>query len=285
MNTNPPPVPALTVHNFSGGQQSSALLWMILRKEFVPDSPFLVLNADPGMENEQTYQYVERMRGLCQAQGIEFVTAAGPNLFSDLVELDQTDATRFDLPPYWTRNRTTGKRGRLMQKCTAAYKIAPMDRAVRRKLRDLYGANVSGRIPNNIKIVKFIGFTSDEAHRITESKAAYTTFRYPLIEMGLSKQDTYDYFLHIGETPPPRSVCNACFANSLEHFIAMSVERPRDFAQAVAVDRAIRDLSQVGVTDECYVCSPLVPLDRLLDGEEYGIDEEDYSCDSGHCFI
>ena len=147
-----PPVPALSVLTFSGGQQSSALLWMILRKEFVPDSPFIVLNADPGMENEQTYQYVERMRGLCQAQGIEFITAAGPNLFSDLVELDQTDATRFDLPPYWTRNRTTGKRGRLMQACTAAYKIAPMDRAIRRKLRDLYGSNVSGRLPGSITV-------------------------------------------------------------------------------------------------------------------------------------
>lgn len=285
MRNTQTPVPALTVLNFSGGQQSSALLWMILRKEFVPDSPFIVLNADPGMENEQTYQYVERMRGLCQAQGIEFITASGPNLFSDLVELDQTDATRLDLPPYWTVNQTTGKRGRLVQKCTATYKIAPMDRVIRRKLRELYGANVSGRIQGHITIVKFIGFTSDEAHRVTESKAAFITFRYPLIEMGLSKQDTHDYFLRIGETPPPRSVCNACFANSLEHFITMSVERPRDFAQAVAVDRAIRDLSQVGVTDECYVCSSLVPLDRLLDGEEYGIDEEDYSCDSGYCFI
>lgn len=285
MSKAPTPNPSLSVLSFSGGQQSSALLWMVIRKEFIPPNPFIVINADPGMENMQTYAYVKRMREICQEQGIKFITARGPNLFMDLIGLHGTNATRMDLPPYWTLNRETGKKGRLMQACTQAYKIAPMDRVIRQELGDRYGVHPIGRMKKGITVVKYIGFTTDEAHRISDSKTGYCRFRYPLIEMGLSKSDTFDYFTRIGETPPPRSVCNACFANSLAHFREMARERPADFLQAVEVDRAIRDLSQVGVRDECFVCSSLVPLDSLFEGKELGIDEEDFSCDSGYCFI
>jgi len=62
--------------------------------------------------------------------------------------------------------------------------------------------------------------------------------------------------------------------------------RYSDWEQAVAVDEAIRDLSCIGISDECYVSWTLIPLRVLaemgfpeIDGEREAI-----KCHSGHCF-
>lgn len=125
--------PVLTVLNFSGGKQSSALLWMVLLGVLPKPANFVVLNADPGMEAQETYCYVAMMFETCRKAGIECRTVAGPNLYEDLLSLKRSNRTRFDNPPYWTKG-TDGKRGRLMQCCTQHYKIRPMDREIRRIL-------------------------------------------------------------------------------------------------------------------------------------------------------
>jgi len=273
----------LTVLNFSGGQQSSAILWMILRDEIQVPDPFVVINADPGMENSETYVYIERMKKLCFKNGIPFIKASGPNLYQDILNLSKTNKTRFDTPPYWTKNKDTGKKGRMLQKCTQAYKIAPMDRAIRRILHAYYSINPkAGRFDGYVS--KYIGFTVDEQHRVSEPSQQYVRFEYPLIDLGFTKEDTKKYFEKIGEEPPPRSVCNACFANSVSYFQEMKKNRPADFEQAVRVDNAIRDLSQIGVRDEVYVLNTLSALEMLKQEEEIP-DTEDWSCDSGYCFV
>lgn len=273
----------LTTLSFSGGQQSSALLWMVIRGEIKPPEPFIVLNADPGMENSQTYAYVNRMKEICREKQITFVTVTGPNLYEDILNLKNTNKTRFDTPPYWTKNKETAKKGRLLQNCTKTYKIAPMDRAIRGFLETYHGiSKKSSRIPGHV--VKYIGFSADEEHRIKQPTQKYVRFEYPLIELGMTKQIVQNYFLTIGEVPPPRSVCNACFANSVSYFQEMKRDRPNDFSQAVAVDNAVRDWSQIGVRDEVYVLNTLKPLEELSPDKEVP-DTEDWSCDSGYCFI
>lgn len=258
---------------------------MILRRELSPPQPFIVLNADPGMENEKTYAYCDRMHILCNDANIPFITVPGPNLYDDLLQAKSQGKTRLDFPPYWTKNKETGKRGRLRQKCTQAYKIIPMDRELRRQLASRYGVALLGPPSRKIKVVKYIGFSVDEQHRVTESKQQYIQFQYPLIELGLTKEDVLSYFNSIGEEPPPRSVCNACFANSAEHFREMRRTRPADFAQAVKVDQEVRDLTQFGVRDIVFVCSSCIPLTELDREAIEGFEEEEFSCDSGYCFV
>ena len=273
----------LTVLNFSGGKQSSALLWMVLRGDLPRPDNFIVLSADPGMENTHTYAYVDRMQRLCAEQGIEARTAPGPNLLNDILALKSSGKTRFDTPPYWTKSEK-GKRGRLKQKCTYAYKIAPMDRYIRKRLREIHGISETNKRFSGF-VEKWIGFSSDEVHRVSTPKQKYVRFRYPLIELGLDKLGVDAYFKRIGEQPPPRSVCNACFANDAATFKLMKKERPLDFAQAVAVDESVRDWTSIGVHDEVYVSSSLLPLKQLCDEAADLPDLDDWSCDSGHCFI
>jgi hypothetical protein len=243
----------------------------------------VVLHADPGMENHHTYDYVARMMALARRAGIECATAPGPNLAHDLISLKRTGRTRVDNPPYWTR-KESGKVGQLLQKCTKHYKIAPMDRWLRIYIeRELGYGRTSKRLPAGL-VEKWIGFSASEAHRvkIKPSQQQYITFRYPLIELGWGDAEVAALFDELGEEPPPRSVCNACFANSGATFQEMRTERPGDFEQACQVDDAIRDLSQIGVEEQCYVAKACKPLREL--GSD-GAGGEEWSCDSGYCFL
>ena len=87
--------------------------------------------------------------------------------------------------------------------------------------------------------------------------------------------------LHIA----PRAVCNACFANNVEYLKKMHDERPDDWQQAVAVDKAVRDWQQIGVKDEVYVSKSLLPLEELA-AQNFGADEGEHDewCQTGYCF-
>ena len=278
-----PAQPLLTVLNYSGGSQSEALLHMVLRGQIKIPKHFVVLNADPGMENSKTYEHVAKMKIRCEEAGILFETVDGPNLYEDILALKSTGATRFDNPPYWTKS-ATGKRGRLMQGCTKVYKIAPTDRWIRMYLQAVHGISLKSRRLGEEIVHKWIGFSLDEAHRVSDSTQVYVKFVYPLIEKGMTKADVEQYYKDIGEPKPPRSVCNACFANSASTYREMKRDRPQDFAQAVAVDEAIRDWSCIGIKDEVYISDLLIPVREIGDAES-PLEGEEWSCDSGHCFL
>ncbi len=273
--------PSVSVLNFSGGKQSSALLWMILLGEIEMPGKVLVLNADPGMENKYTYQYVEMMRRKCEEKGVPFITAPGPNLYQDLVGFKASGKTRLDLPGYFTKS-PEGKKGKLLQRCTAEYKIAPMDRALRRYIRE----NKLGLKAASVH--KWIGFSANEVHRIKPPSQKYVAFRYPLVEMGMTNSDVEDYLRSRNLPVPPRSVCSACFANTAGFMARMKRERPDDYEMALAVDDAIRDLTQAGVREEVYVLRDIIPIRDAVEIEELvKYDEVEYSdvCESGYCFV
>jgi len=137
-------------------------------------------------------------------------------------------------------------------------------------------------------VTKWIGFCADEVSRIKSSEQQYVCFDYPLIRMGLDKQGVLDYYAKHDLPIPPRSVCNACFANSVSFLKEMYETRPKDWEQAVAVDDAIRDFTQVGVDNDVYVSQTVTPLRRLPIMNWTPERQEDlktWSCESGYCFI
>ena len=273
--------------NFSAGAQSSALLWMVILGEIERPKNFLVLHADPGMENSETYEYLEYIRPFAEEAGCPIITVGGPDLYEDLVGLAETDKTRFDNPPYWTLNQG-GSVGRLRQKCTQIYKIAPMDRYLRIYLEEHHGiSRKSKRIGEGV-VQKWIGFGADETHRVKPSKQKYVAFDYPLIRLGFTRAKLEEWYVDRDLPRPPRSVCNACFANGLETFKEMYKNRPDDWEKACKVDDSVRDWGQIGIDDEVFVSRSMTPLRRLPmvnfnpGGEEQ---PEVWSCDSGHCFL
>lgn len=278
--------PLLSVFNFSGGKQSSCLLWMLLKGDYVPKGRPLVVNADPGMEDERTYRYVADMKRRCDDAGIEFITAPGPNLYEDLI--NTTKDRRMDPPGYFVTN-SEGKTGKLRQCCTQAYKIVPMNRVVREVLERDFGIGKRSSPPENC-VELIIGFHAGEWHRCSETGKKFSKFTYPLIEMGMDDSKVAGYFLKHKLPIPPRSVCSGCFANDIHYFRKMYEERPNDWAKAVAVDEHIRN-NLKGVDGDVFVLRQRVPLKSLPETEwsNTGVDipsERDELCNQGgHCFI
>ncbi|MDD5371328.1 MAG: hypothetical protein PHQ40_19780 [Anaerolineaceae bacterium] len=271
--------PSLTVLNYSGGKQSSALLWMVILGHIKRPDNFIVVNANPGMENSLTYKYIDMMEQICIDNGIQIIKAKGPNLYEDLINFKKKGAARIDNPPYWV-DKMNGTKGRLVQGCTKFYKIAPMDRVIREHIK-------GSRLTTSC-VHKWIGFSKSEVHRIKPPSVKYTAFRYPLIEMGLTNEDIINYYDDNFLPVPPRSVCNACFANGLDMLKEMYERRPEDWEKAVAVDEAVRDMRALGIKYPVYVSATLKPL-RILAEEDFyqgdKSDSDDESCTSGYCFV
>lgn len=278
----------VTVLTYSAGSQSHAILEMVLRGGIQKPDPFIVVNADPGMENSNTRALAKESRRRCEDAGIGFIVAPGPDLLLDLITAKVRGATRLDHPPLFVK-KPDGKRGQISQRCTYFYKIAPMDRAVRVWLEENLGiTRKSPAVSRYGVVVKWLGFSADEAHRIRPPQQQYIRLAYPLVELGMTKEDVARWY-HANRIPQPdRSVCNACFANSPGFYRKMRDERPHDFAHAVAVDAAIRDMSQFGITQgPAFFSDRLVPIEEaaeMADDPGFESRAEAASCDSGHCF-
>lgn len=274
----------LTVLSFSGGTGSGAIAEMLINGDLVCETQVVVCTADPCMEDSRTYDYVAEMADRFAEAGLEHHIIK-TDLYGEFIEAVESGAKRFDNMPFWTKNRKTGKRGRLMQGCTQAYKIKPIRRKVREVLERDHGIGVKGRPPVD-SVRTWIGFSSDEVSRIKESDIKYSYMAYPLVAMKMTKADVFAYYGKIGRPLPPRSVCVACFANDLNHYKDMYENRPEDWKKAVKIDDICRDQTCFGVNDECYVSSTLTPL-RDLPRMGFVVENTplfDNICNSGYCF-
>jgi hypothetical protein len=284
--------PLITCLSYSGGVQSHGILRMVLAGMIPRPTRFCVVAADPGMENSGTYEAIEWARFVCGEANIPFLMAGGPSLYRDIISLKSTDKTRLDTPPLWTKN-DDGSIGILIQKCTAHYKIAPIKRAVRRELYRLFAIPVDRYLGLSDGCVEqWIGFTADEAGRVegllnSPTNVAYVRFAFPLVGMGLTKADVVAIYEKHEWALPPRSMCNACPFHGLKSLRQMHDEQPEDWQQAVNVDEACRDLTQIGVKSPCYVSGTMKPLIELaaMGFTLPDVIENDLAqCPTGACF-
>lgn len=271
--------------SYSGGKASQLLVEMLLRGDLKSPVPIVITNADPGMEDIRTYLIVADTERRCKEAKIPFLRAY-VNLYEGLLNAKRSGASRFDFPAFYTKNRVTGKIGMMTQRCTKWCKIAPMDRLARRWLHSKFGISAESRRIGNKILCKWIGFSLDETTRIKDHPIPkYVCFDYPLAAMGFTDEKILAKYAEYKMTPPPRSVCAGCFANDETYFKEMWEHRPQNWDQAVRIDEEIRDLSQFGMHDECYVYAGCIPLTELARLGFPKITKQTHKCHTGHCFI
>ena len=181
----PNPTPALTVLNYSCGRQSHRIAKGLLRGEIPMPPKLLVVSADPGNEHKDTIRIRDRTHAEFRERGIHAVIAPGPKMLDDLKERKRSGKTRIDNAALWTESG-----GQSPQKCTRYYKIAPMDRVVRAYLD--YHMGIKSPKPNSVE--RWIGFAWDEQSRCKPIEQKYQQARWPLIEMGETKEDVEDWY-------------------------------------------------------------------------------------------
>lgn len=262
------------VVSYGGGVQSTALLVLAAQGK-IDYGTFLFANTGDDSENPATLRFVREVATPWAAEhGVEVV---------ELQRVMRDGSTRTLLEEIKTQDRSIpiparmgeGRGGFGRKRCTDRFKIAVVRRETIRR-----GASV--KHPATVAI----GISTDEIERAKVSgldpRDPTRTVAYPLLDLGVSRQDCRRLIADAGLPVPPKSACVFCPLHDMETWRRMRTERPDEWATAVDVDGLIRERAlrlgrgDVGLVHAHAALSEAVDdqLALFTDGE----------CDSGYCF-
>ena len=274
----------LVILSLGAGVQSSTLAKMADHGEVrgehgeILPKPFCAIFADTGdesaatyawldwLEGELSYPVIRASNGMALSKHVYDSIDAGtrvskPPLFTMALEGEYTvyptedeveglfDTKKYAQPVQLIR---PGTNGILTRDCTGDFKVAVIQRAVRKIMKE-QGVK---------KVTQWIGISLDEAVRMKPSRVKYSTNRWPLIEMRMSRHDCFRWMDAHGYPPPPRSACVYCPHHDNNEWRRIRDEEPESWARAVEFDAKVRTGIH-GVRQECFVHRSCVPLPEV----------------------
>lgn len=299
------------VLSLGGGVQSSTLAEMACDGTLGPLRA--IVFADTGGELPETYNHLDYLRGRAEQAGIEFLHVTAGNLRTDLVARHG----RGGQPNLPVRIRhADGRLGRLNHyRCSFDYKRRPITRTVKR----LCGPPGAWK---QTRVEQWIGYSTDEATRMKAAEECrcghnrtrratstrpylqihtgdgctrctctrwepWQVNRWPLIELGMTRDDCATWLREHERPLPPRSACWFCPNRPARHFLELKRARPALFAQAVALDEFLRHGIN-GLHGQAYLHPTGQPLTHInnanpADGSP-GPDAAGMDCEAGVCF-
>jgi hypothetical protein len=216
------------------------------------EAPDAAIFADTGSEPGPVYDWLDWLEG--QLTFPVYRVSAGSVIGEDVVA---PGGHRRETPPFFTINEE-GSRGQLAQKCTRHYKARAIDRAA----KAMAGLRPGARLPSEPVVEQWKGFTTDEITRAKPSTEPWRVFRWPLLELRMSRPDCIEWFRRRG-AHPPKSACKLCPYRSNAGWRWMRDNAPEDFREAIEIDRAIRPGFQGTNARACFVHPDRVPLEEV----------------------
>jgi len=236
-----------TYLSLGAGVQSSALLVLACTDARIP-KPDVAIFADTGDEPQYVMDYLEILRKYAETYGVNIVTAQKGVLSEDTLAKE-----KFVDVPLHTMH-ADGTRGMLRRHCTGLYKIFPINK----KVRELLGYKPRQRMKHRVRAM--LGISTDEIQRMKESRVKWVMHSFPLIDLGISRNDCYKIMEKAGLPTPQKSACVYCPYHSDSYWQWMKDEQPTEFARAVDFDEAIRNKTMRGEEQPAYVHKSCVPL-------------------------
>lgn len=266
--------------SFGAGVQSTAMLLLVLKEPEIAKSlfgqlPDHVYFADPGAESEETYQHLQAMVELMNdtPNAPQFWQVSLANILDSNHINPRGYARGISTLPMFTRDHK-GKVGMLRRKCTSEYKVKPLQKAIR------LNCGFAPRSRHNHAVGIWLGISTDEASRMTTSKVKWADNLYPLIELGWSRKDCYDYCVTHG-FKPAKSRCFFCPFTS--DWDVIKAKQPLEFAKAVEFDKSIRNA--VNIDSQAFLHRSCKPLDEAVELKlDFDYDGFDSEC-TGHCGV
>lgn len=270
-------VEKITMISLGWGVQSWTLASMSALGE-LPRVDYAV-HADTHHERQGTYEHAAKWTPWLADHGIEVVTVSSSR--TDVVREDWSSAV---LIPAFTLSND-GSKGMVKRMCTQDWKIKPIRRFLRSKLKKLPPGAVDS----------WHGISLDEFQRMRTSDVAYINNVYPLVERRITRQDCIDWLTAKGLDVPPKSACTFCPYHTLGEWGRMKREGGPDWQEAQGVDRAIRRKRQLdrgkpgyevrkGI--DLFVHPSRKPLQEAtaVENDQLALDLE-IPCDGGVCFV
>ncbi|MBE3206808.1 hypothetical protein IHE48_39095 [Frankia sp. CH37] len=227
----------------------------LLAAEGTLPKPDAAIFADTGWEPARVYRHLDRLEGELTGAGIPLYRVSNGNLREHTLT---SPSGRIRLPVFTAT--AAGGGAPAVRECTREHKIRP----ITRKVRELIGYPGRARVPGDVWVEQWIGFSTDEIQRVSgKSDAPYITSRYPLLDLDMSRRDCVRWLTARGWADTPKSACIGCPFHGNRAWREMRDQHPDEFADAVEVDRAMRARTvRVGLRGEPYLHRSLLPLDQ-----------------------
>lgn len=234
----------IRVLSLGAGVQSSTLALMIARGELPPVDAAIF--SDTGWEPKAVYDWLDWLEAQLPYP-LHRVTAG--NLRADIMRGSNSTGGRLAAVPWFTLSKG-GKQGMGRRQCTAEYKLRPLQKKVVELL--------SGKRPKG-GCEMLIGISMDEVWRMKPSRVQYIINKFPLIERDMTRQQCLRWMEERQFPRPPKSSCIGCPFHSDAQWRALT---PEEFADAVEVDRAIRNPVR-GIRAQQFMHAKRIPLDQV----------------------
>lgn len=245
---------SLRILSLGAGVQSTTLALMAARGEFQPLDGAIF--ADTQWEPASVYQHLAWLTPLLPFP-VHTVTAG--DIVQGIRARRSTSGGRYAAIPWFTVN-PDGSKGMSRRQCTSEYKLTP----IMRKLRDLLGVGRRGRIAK-AAVEVWIGISQDEASRMKDPRQQWMVNRWPLIEMGLSRNDCLRWLGAHGYPVPPKSACLGCPFHNQRTWETMRDEQPAEFAQACEIDAVLRTGNARGLRGVEFMHPMRIPLREAVE--------------------
>lgn len=261
--------------SFGAGVQSTALLALAAAGR-IGFRTFLFSNVGDDSEHPATLAYLRDVAvPFAAAHGLELVElhrvpARGPHkgqretLYGQLTRPGSKSLSI----PVRMANGAPGNR-----RCTADFKVRVVGAELQRR-----GASVEA------PALVALGISTDEIERAkpgVDPKAPYQVRTYPLLDLGLSRQDCVRIIQQAGLPVPPKSACWFCPFHDLESWRRLKRETPELFDRACALESLLNDRRKELKRDPVWLTRRGRPLATVVDDQLSlpGLD----GCDSGWC--
>jgi hypothetical protein len=227
-----------TVWSCGGGVQSTAIAALICAGK-LPKPDYSII-TDVGYEKSATFEYVK-------GHMIPRLTEAGV-LLNIVRTTDYADNTIMDaegyvrIPAFQRLNEKDS--AKFQTHCSGRWKAA-----VARKWMREQGIT---------KAINWIGISLDEAHRARPSTLQWVDLRYPLIDMGIRREDCLWLIAQHGWPRPPRTSCYICPLQEDGSWLRTRQQYPEDWSRAVAIEQQIQSLNP-----NVYLHRSCVPLPEV----------------------
>lgn len=201
--------------SFGGGVNSAAMLVGMQERRIRPD---LILFADTGGENPETYTFVETMKAWSSRKlRRSIITVRNDGMYTTLETECTVKATLPSIVFGW-------------RSCSDKYKLRPQKKYA------------SLAFPDE-QVTWAVGIDAGELHRIGK----FENCIHPLVEWGWQREDCIKAIQRADLPIPVKSACFYCPASTKSDVLRLRKEHPELFERAVAMEKNARGLDVLGL--------------------------------------
>lgn len=246
------------VLSLGAGAQSTVLALMAEKGWEGLEKPDLAIFADTQWEPRAVYDHLKWLKNQLS---YEVVTVTVGDIKANMLHGVNPDGDKFlDVPVFLVN--PDGTKSVAARQCTTHYKIIPIHREIRKRLKVPAGK----RVPKDVQVEMWLGISADESIRMKPSRDEWIDNRYPLIEMNMTRAGIYKWFE--GRYPGrrlPRSACVGCPYHDDMEWKWLKENEPKSFKDAVNVDMSLRSVpaARGSLRGEAYLHKSRVPLGEV----------------------